>query len=290
MSIIHDELKKLGIVCNSFSVLQDKDGITVARIASGEESYVLKCFQKDEYKREIENYRLLALLEIPTIRVIASTDSALLLEDVECNSIYRLGMQEDMSNPDVACRIAMWYKLLHTHGYSYICQHGDSMYDEADFFTLENIAFIKEKTETRDAPAWMLLEEHYDAIHNLLRKARRTLTYNDFYYTNMVVAKDKSSALMFDYNLLGKGYAYADVRNVLSSLSEEAGKAFLDEYGVFEPVEKALDDVVNVVVTLYQACLCDKVPWWAQASLDEINTTFIEKVEHLQSMVRSIMN
>ncbi len=164
------------------------------------------------------------------------------------------------------------------------------MYDEADFFTLENIAFIKEQTETQDAPAWMLLEEHYDAIHNLLRKARRTLTYNDFYYTNMVVAKDKSSALMFDYNLLGKGYAYADVRNVLSSLSEEAGKAFLDEYGVFEPVEKALDDVVNVVVTLYQACLCDKVPWWAQASLDEINTTFIEKVEYLQSMIRSIMN
>ena len=36
----------------------------------------------------------------------------------------------------------------------------------------------------------------------------RTLTYNDFYYTNMMVAKDKSSALMFDYNLLGKGYVY----------------------------------------------------------------------------------
>ena len=108
MSIIHDELKKLGIVCNSFSVLQDKDGITAARIVSGAESYVLKCFPKDEYKREIENYRLLASLEIPTIRVIASTDSALILEDVEYNSIYRLGTQEDMSAPNVARRIAVW--------------------------------------------------------------------------------------------------------------------------------------------------------------------------------------
>ena len=101
----------------------------------------------------------------------------------------------------------------------------------------------------------------------------------------MVVAKDKSSALMFDYNLLGKGYAYTDVRNVLSSLSEEAGKAFLDEYGGFEPIEKALDDVVSVVVTLYQACLRDEMPWWAQALLDEIDTTFIEKIEYLKSII-----
>lgn len=285
MSIIHDELNKLSIVCNTFSVLQDKDGITVARIASGGKSYVLKCFQKDEHKRELENYRLLAALDIPTIRVIASTDSALLLQDIGCSSIYRLGMQEDMSDPDVARRIAVWYKLLHSHGYGYICQHGESKYDEADFFTFENIAFIKEKTETQNAPAWVLLEQHYAAIHDQLCRARRTLTYNDFYYTNMVVAKDKSSALLFDYNLLGKGYAYTDVRNVLSSLSEEAGKAFLDEYGEFEPIEKALDDVVSVVVTLYRACLRDKIPWWAQALLNEMDTIFIEKIEYLQSII-----
>ena len=125
-----------------------------------------------------------------------------------------------MSDPAVARLIAEWYKQLHSQGYGYVCQHGESMYDEADFFTLENIACIKEKTGTQDAPAWVLLEQNYAAINDLLRKARRTITYNDFYYTNMVVAKDNSSALMFDYNLLGKGYAYTDVRNVISSLSE----------------------------------------------------------------------
>ena len=190
-----------------------------------------------------------------------------------------------MSDPDVARRIAVWYKLLHSHGYAYVYQQGESMYDEADFFTLENIAFIKEKTETQNAPAWALLEQYYAAINNQLCRARRTLTYNDFYCTNMVVAKDKSSALLFDYNLLGKGYAYTDVRNVLSSLSEEAGKAFLDEYGEFEPIEKALDDVVSVVVTLYRACLRDEIPWWAQALLNEMDTTFIEKMEYLQSII-----
>ena len=127
-----------------------------------------------------------------------------------------------------------------------------------------------------------MLEQNYAAINDLLRKARRTITYNDFYYTNMVVAKDKSSAFMFDYNLLGKGYAYTDVRNVLSALSKEAGKAFLDEYSEFDPVEKALDDVVSVVVTLYLACLRDEFPWWARALLNEMDTTFIKKIERLQ--------
>lgn len=285
MSIIRDELNKLGIVCDSFSILQDKDGVTVARIVSGEKSYVVKCFQKDEHKREMDNYRLLASLAIPTIRVIASTDSALLLEDMDCSLTHRLGIEEDMSDLVVARRIAVWYKQLHSQGYGYVCQHGESMYDEADFFTLENIVSIKEKTGTQDAPAWLLLEQNYSAINDLLRKTRRTITYNDFYYTNMVVAKDKSSALMFDYNLLGKGYAYTDVRNVLSSLSEEAGKAFLDEYGEFDPIEKALDDVVSVVVTLHLACQRDEFPWWAQALLDELNTTFIEKIENMRRVL-----
>lgn len=285
MSIIHNELNKMGIACQDVSVLQDKDGVIVARVVSDGKSYVVKCFQKDEYKREIENYRLLETLGIPTIQVIASTDSALLLEDLACSSVFRLGVQEDMSDLEVARRIAAWYKQLHSRGDAYVCQRGASMYDEADFFTAENISYIKGKTGTKEAPAWRLLESHYTAVSHLLSKVRRTLTYNDFYYTNMVVAQDKSSALMFDYNLLGKGYAYSDVRNVLSSLSQEAGKAFLDTYGEFDPIEKALDDVVSVVVTLFLACQHDKFPWWAKALLDEVDTTFITKIENLQNML-----
>lgn len=281
MSIIHNELNKLGITCDSFSILQDKDGVTVARIVSNEKSYVIKCFQKEEHKRELENYRLLASLGIPTIQVFASTDSALLLEDIDRSANYRLGAEEDMSDPAVARQIAVWYKQLHSQGYDYVCQYGEAMYDEADFFTIENIGCIKKKTRTQDAPAWVLLEQNYAAINDLLRKARRTLTYNDFYHTNMVVAKDKSSALMFDYNLLGKGYAYTDVRNVLSSLSEEAGKAFLDEYGDFNPVEKTLDDVISVVATLNLACQRDVFPWWALALLDDVNTSFADKIKEL---------
>ena len=100
----------------------------------------------------------------------------------------------------------------------------------------------------------------------------------------MAVAKDGSAALMFDYNLLGKGYAYADIRNVLSSLSDEAQLAFLDEYGAFDPTQKILDDVVSPVVTLYFACKRDVFPSWAKPLLEEINTSYIAKIEKLKSL------
>ena len=97
MDYLHQELEKLNITWQNVTVLQDKDGVTVARVASGGESYVLKCFQNADYLREIQNYRILSSLGVPTIGVIASTDAALLLEDIDRSPIYRLGLAEDLS-------------------------------------------------------------------------------------------------------------------------------------------------------------------------------------------------
>ena len=285
MNIIYQELNKLGITYDSVSILQDKDGVIVSRIIDRTKSYVLKCFQKEDHKRELQNYCLLETLGVPTIQVIASTDCALLLEDIERSPIYRMGVEEDMSDPEVARCIAVWYKKLHKSGYDYVRQYGQSMYDESDFFSRDHISFVKEKTGTQSLPAWELLEQNFDAIYGFLQKVRRTLTYNDFYYTNMIVAKDKSAAMMFDYNLLGKGYAYTDIENVLCSMSDEAKEAFLHEYGEYDPAEKALNNGVSVVVSLYMACQRDEFPWWAQEILEEVNTTFAEKIRTLQKLL-----
>ena len=87
---------------------------------------------------------------------------------------------------------------------------------------------------------------------------------------------------MFDYNLLGKGYAYADVRNVMSSLSKEAGAAFLEAYGAVDPLEQALDDVVSVVTSLFFACQREPFPRWAQGLLQEMKTSMPEKIANLR--------
>ena len=123
---------------------------------------------------------------------------------------------------------------------------GEGLYDENDALTAENIEAVRARTG--ELPVWRLIEANWGRIRAAIDGARRTLTYNDFYYTNLAVARDGSSALMFDYGLLGKGYAYADIRNVLSSLSPAAGEAFLAGYGPFDAREEQIDGVANVLL------------------------------------------
>ena len=149
MQLIYNQLSQMGLTCDQISILQDKDGITVARVSCGTDSYILKYFQKPEHRREIANYHLLHSLGIPTIKVLAATDSALLLEDLACSPVYRLGNKEDMDHPAVAGKLAEWYRALHQRGYDYVAEHGNSLYDESDFFTLENIAMIAGKPKRK---------------------------------------------------------------------------------------------------------------------------------------------
>lgn len=105
------------------------------------------------------------------------------------------------------------------------------MYDELELITLTNLELVAERTDTKDRDLWRLIREHFNIVRSRIDALPRTLTYNDFYWTNLIVTKDHKKAFMFDYNLLGKGIAYGDIRNVTGSISHEAEDAFLEEYG-----------------------------------------------------------
>ena len=90
--------------------------------------------------------------------------------------------------------------------------------------------------------------------------------------------------MMFDYNLLGKGYAYADIRNVCFSLSEAAKKAFLEEYGVFDASEVIIDNVASVLITLHSACRKTLFPAYANNALKELHTGLMDKVDRLLAL------
>lgn len=281
--IVKQQLHKMHMPFRKIDILRNKDGVIVARVYQNKDSVILKYFQRKDFTREIQNYKILSELEIPTIHVISSTENALLLEDILCSPVYRMGTENDLADPVCARHIAKWYKKLHAKGYDYILRGGENLYSETDFFTLHAIDEIKRRTDTQNAPAWKLIEENFTRISSMLSKMRLTLTYNDFYYTNMIVAKDvvPFGAIMFDYNLLGKGYAYSDVRNVLSSLVPGAQEAFLDEYGAYDPAERILDDVVSVVVSLYFACQREQFPEWARCILETLNTDYTGKIERM---------
>lgn len=282
MNPITSELTKMNIDYKSINILQEKDGVVVARINCENKSFVMKFFQRREFRREIGNYKILSSLNIPTLNIISATDKALLIEDVDNSNIYRLGIDKDLDDPEIAILIAKWYKLLHYRGYKYIEQNSCvPLYDENDLLTIENIEKIKLETNTSELPVWKLIENNFDLIEKLLHKIKRTLTYNDFYYTNLIVAQNRTSAMMFDYNLLGKGYAYADIRNVCFSLSEVAKKAFLEEYGKFDISEVIIDNVASILITLHFACQKTPFPSWANYALKELHTGLIDKVNRL---------
>ena len=262
------ELQRMNIAYNKLSLIRYKDGVSVWRIITDDDSVVLKCFDKLEYRREISNYQMLATLGIPTLKLIAYTDCSFIMEDIE-RSRYRLATMDDISEPKIAIEIARWYKTLHQNGRQYANTH--QMFDECDMITIENIHTIKEKTATKELPTWMIIEKNLDKIRNAAMSLPRTLNYNDFYYTNLVIARDNSSVIMFDYNLLGKGYVYSDIRNVYYSLgSDEARKAFLTEYGNYDENEKLIDDVVDSLYSLYIACKQKYFPNWANDLLKKL--------------------
>ena len=262
---------ELGLRGPNCSLIRAKAGISLYRVKSEGKSFVLKVFEKQEDVREIENYRILSSLGIPTLPLLGVTQNAILLPDVEASSEYRIGMENDLSDPQIARAIAKWYRELHTKGRSFLADNRIPMYDESDLITLTNLELVAEKTDTKDRDLWKVIREHFNMIRSRIDALPRTLTYNDFYWTNLVVSKDHKKAFMFDYNLLGKGIACGDVRNVISSLSHEAADAFLEEYGNDIAGEQIRADAfIAPLVTLFLACEQEDFPSWANASLMEL--------------------
>ncbi|MCL2404576.1 MAG: GNAT family N-acetyltransferase [Defluviitaleaceae bacterium] len=265
--LAENELKRMGFEPTTLALIQNKDGIAVWRKTAGNMSYVMKCFDNAEYRREIDNYQTLISLGVPTLKVIAHTNCSIILEDIH-QSIYRLGVAEDMNSPKIATSIAMWYKALHKKGRGYSNLH--QLYDECNCITQENLNMVMEATNTCNLHVWHVINRNFDKIKSAAMSMPRTLTYNDFYYTNLAVAGDEASAIMYDYNLLGKGYVYGDIRNVCNSLGNDAQAAFKSAYGNFDESEIVLDEIVCTLQSLIVACERDSFPSWAVDSLASV--------------------
>ena len=99
----------------------------------------------------------------------------------------------------------------------------------------------------------------------------RTLAYTDFHYSNLAVARDGSSALLFDYNFFYKSYVYSDIRNVCWSFSEESKAAFLSVYGEYDEREAIVDDVADTLSGLVMDCQRMNFPKMAESIVERIN-------------------
>lgn len=258
----------------SFRLIRAKRGIYVYKCLYDGFPAVVKYFENEDDRREILNYRILNQNGIPTIKTLAFGESTLVMEDISLSNSWRLGTLEDLGDIDVARSLAHWYFELHARGADY--KDLNSLYFEFDSITNENLEMLNEKLPDA-TELFQFVLSRFDRLRDLIYKPSLTLTYNDFFWTNFVVRKDKQAAIMFDYNLLGKGYRLSDFRNV-SSLAETAYKAFVDEYERLyflrygcsrlkeEYVEKQIDEVVAPLFELIAAFEQEIFPQWAEAA------------------------
>lgn len=273
MDMLHKVFQQLELMPSTCELIRSKAGVSVFRLEASGEKLILKMFENPEDRREIENYRLLGDLRIPTLPMRRYTEEALLLPDVTASEEYRLGTETDLQDVQVAEAIAKWYRRLHDTGRQYLTRNSVSLYDETDVITVENMVRAAEVTDTIDNPLWNVVKDNFDDMKKKIAKLPRTLTYNDFYWDNLIVSKDKTEAFMFDYNLMGMGMAYGDVRNVISSMGKEAAKAFCDAYGVDGlDEEKLADDFLAHMVTLCAGSQREVFPAWAGESLEKLKS------------------
>ncbi|NLG25689.1 MAG: hypothetical protein GX558_10060 [Clostridiales bacterium] len=259
---------------SNFRLIRAQRGVRVYRCGLNGGSAIAKYFECCEDRREIGNYRMLAALGVPTLRAHALGETSILLEDIAASTDWRLGAEGDLADPHVGGAIADWYFCLHEAGAA--APGLGALYCETDAITDAALAALCEKLPEA-AGTLRRIAERIGRLRALLDALPATLTYNDFYWTNLAVRNDRRQALMFDYNLLGRGYRYADIRNVLSALQGGAAEAFSDRYALLyrrmhgadwaaeERGQQRIDRVASPLCTLIAAFDRPQFPDWAQA-------------------------
>ena len=275
------ECERMSVKVKAVDLMREKDGIGLYAAQSVDGArYVLKFFDNETYRREIVHYQQLQSVGIPTIPLIATTEKALLMEDLSYSDTWRLGEPEDMQSEKIVCVLAAWYQKLHGLGQTLANDPALTWYSELDFFSREGFAMAQARTQSQDAELWQILDSLFDPIRAYIQATPKTLTYNDFYYVNLAVARDEKSALMFDYNLLGIGFPVMDVGNVCASLSPSAAEAFKASYGPLNPQEQFLNEIISPLTTLVIGAQREKLPlWFDDAWAEVISPEFLEKLK-----------
>jgi len=275
-----------------FRLIRAKSGVYVYKCRYDGMPAVVKYFEEEDDRREILHYRILARHGIPIIKTYALGKTSLVMEDISVSDNWRLGMAEDLEDVDVAKSLAHWYFTFHENGAA--VSELDTLFFEFAQITVENLQMLLSKLpEAQELFAFLLA--HFDRFQKMISMPTFTMTYNDFYWTNFVVSTDKKSAVMFDYDCMGKGYRLSDFRNVCWSMSDEAKKAFQDEYNrqytekhkstrtEAEKLEESIDDVAGPLYALIVAYTDNEdFPDWAMETKKEaMDGSLLSKAKQL---------
>ncbi len=277
-------LSKLGVPAGEIrrvETISVRPGRRLYRIRTHKGSYVLKSFPVGNSGNEIKGYSLLRQLGVPTLDVIAMTETDLLLEDLTCSETWRLATEPDAGDRHVGRAVARWYWHFHEKG-SALAASGSGLPPflkrEEDLLDRAGIESAGRDLGLSRLDSWRLAADHIDLLKRSLSDFGTTLNYNDFHWTNLALSRKSGpgmEAIVFDYDLLGIGTRYSDGRNAVGSLSGEAIAGFQEVYGSVDPGEKTLDRPLATLYALVSAARMATFPKWAEASRQTVlNGTF----------------
>jgi len=255
--------------CSNISIISKKHGNMVYGLKYDNKNYVLKCYT-NENNREVKFYELLKTLKIPTLRIITSCESAILIESIDYSLDKRIAKEKDLEDENIIISLAHWYKDFHDKGREYIKHNGVESFflDEISYITQESLETLTHMYKLIDAPGWKLVINGYQDIISYCKRLPQTFNYNDFSHLNMVISKN--SVFMYDFHLMGYGMAYSDIRNVLTALDENSKNIFLEHYGNYNEEEKILDDPISILVALCISLNFKTRPSWARGLVQSV--------------------
>jgi hypothetical protein len=271
-----DDLAAMGVNVGdveTWSLISNRHGHSVYRLRYDGRSAILKWLGDSPQRIEVQAYGLLRRLGVPTPRVYGRLPHALLLEDLEAGSFWRLAGEADVDDPAVGSAVAEWYCALHAAGDR--LREGDGfpafLARETDELTAERVLNIGRHLGLEHHAVWRMAADAVAALVQAQRALPETLNYCDFHWSNLALSQTGTPrrALVFDYGLLGVGPRYGDVRNVAGSLGLCAGAVFMEALGPLDEREVLLDAPLATLHALHVAAQRPRLPGWAQEPLHQ---------------------
>ena len=268
-------------------VLQAREGRYLLRLRRAGEACVLKWSHGPEARHEARAYALLADLGVPTLRVLARAEAALLLEDLDASPSWRLATPEDVSQSATGRAVTEWYRALHGAGRRWQAAQPvppEWLPREADALTPERLRWMGARLDMPGDPLWDLAAGHIASLQAAARSLPETLTYNDFFWANLALSRPRDDAarqalraVVFDLHLLGIGLRHSDCRNVTSSLGPAAASAFRQAYGPTDRREALLDAALAPLYSLWVAIQRTTLPAWVEEDVRRLGTGALER-------------
>ncbi len=268
--------------------IQDRHGRIVLRVKTKDNLVIVKYFENSDSAREIDNYKLLINLGVPTINIFYTSSNMIIMEDIAASKRFRMATEDDLNSAEVVKNLAIWLKDLHTKGKkadkSGLYSEKTLLLDLQNNVLVDNVPLqerLNDLIKDDNLSSQILL-----ALPNITHKfdsVAITLTHNDGGVEQIVVGKN--SALMLDYDRLGRGYPFIDISNALSFIPSSLHNEFLAAYGKTDwEDEKSFHSLFGSLVAIITAIEEHKEnKAWAQSTLQYMKSdSFKSKLKSFQ--------